>query len=581
VVPVTLLAGLAGRLLPLGGDDFLHVDAAGAGRVLGRAEAFAVERCASFEPIEVHQRALQEAGLGADAARELLARLRAQGLLQDFAGLLAAAIGSDGPPPPPRPRLVIRSWHRPAGVARLLASIRALEVRHDVAYDVVVVDDTDDAAFAARTRELVAVHAAAARGPVALLGPGERGRAIAALCAPLPARDHDGLRALLDPAVPSATTGSRSWNFAQLLAAGGSLSILDDDTFLPLRWPDDGDALFDPADASEAGIRFFDDDGHGVARELDAEPFEWLARHLARPAARLFAGGFREATLRGRPAAEFAYVSAGARTVGVVPGLHGALALDTSAYAVASNAYTMASLWRAPYDPARLDADRVWHTYPHPRITSHAVYTPLLLDAREPLPFAGTWGRVDDQYFLMLLHAIAAPIAFAHVPAMLGHSDFAPRDRRGNAQRALPVDPNLFLAHCFGRWGESLAGNDRWTRLAAIGAAAADWALASDARLGAAWVDFRRGMRARVVERTAAALEDPAAPPAWREVAGRLVRANREAIIADRAEAAELGTLRAGLRQAADAARLWPAVWQACAGDEAFRRGLAVRVPQG
>ena len=69
--------------------------------------------------------------------------------------------------------------------------------------------------------------------------------------------------------------------------------------------------------------------------------------------------------------------------------------------------------------------------------------------------------------------------------------------------------------------------------------------------------------------------------PAWREVAARLVRANREAIVADRAEAAELDTLRAGLRQAADAARLWPAVWQACAGDEGFRRGLAGRVPQG
>ncbi len=578
---MTLLAGLVGRLLPLGGDAFLHVDAAGASRVLNRAEAFAVERCASFQPLDVHQQSLRDAGLGAGAARDLLARLQSRGLLHDFAGLLAAAVDPGSLSAPPAPRLVIRSWHRPQGVGRLLASIRALEVRHAAAYDVVVVDDTDDPIFAALTRERVAEHAAGARGSIALLGPAERGTAITALAATVQASDRDALRALLDPAVPSATTGSRSWNFAQLLAAGGTLSILDDDTFLPLRWPDDGGDLFDPADASEAGIRYFDDDGHAGARELDAEPFGWLARYLAQPAARLLARGHRESTLRGRAAAEFAYVGAGARTVGVVPGLHGAIALDTSAYAVASNSYSMASLWRAPFDPARLDANRVWHTYPNPRVASHAVYTPLLLDARAPLPFAGTWGRVDDQYFLMLLRAMAAPVAFAHVPAMLGHSDFAPRDRLGNAQRALPIDPNLFIAHCFARWGETLVSDDRWTRLAAILAAAADWGGASDLRLGGAWVDFRRDMRVRVVERTAAALEDPAAPPAWRVVATRLLDANREAILADRIEAAELTVLRAALRQAAAAARLWPAVWDACAGDAALRRGLAPIVARG
>ncbi len=578
---MTLVASLAGRLLPLGGGDFLHVDARGASRVLTRAEAFALERCATFQPVEVHQQALQSAGLGGAAAHELLARLRSLGLMQDFAGLLAAADEPGDRPAPAAPRLVIRSFHRPDGVARLLASIRALEVRHATAYDVVVVDDTDDAGYAARTRERVGAHAAAARGTVSLLGTAERAAAIESLSSTVPASARDTLRALLDPATPSAVTGSRSWNFAQLLAAGGTLSILDDDTFLPLRWPDDGAASCDPADASEAGMRFFDDGAHAGARELDEEPFGWLAHYLAQPAAQLLARGFREATLRGRPAAEFDYVRAGARIIGVVPGLHGAIALDTSAYAVASNAYSMASLWRAPYREERLDADRVWHTYPHPRVTSHAVYTPLLLDAREPLPFAGTWGRVDDQYFLMLLRAIAAPIGFAHVPAMLGHSDFAPRDRRGNAQRALPVDPNLFLAHCFGRWGEVLSGADRWTRLAAIGAAAADCAASGDAWLGGAWVDFRREMRARIVERTAAALEEPAAPAAWRTVAVALIRANRAAILADRPDAGEVASVRMALRQVADAARLWPAVWDACAGDEGLRRGLASTVPRG
>jgi hypothetical protein len=388
------------------------------------------------------------------------------------------------------------------------------------------------------------------------------------------------LRGLLDPAMPSAFTGSRSWNFALLLAAGGTLSILDDDTLLPLRWPDDGSERFDPADASEAGIRFFDDDGHLAAAELADEPFEWLGRWLGRCAPRLLARGWNEGPLRGRSVHEFAHLFAGARVAGVVPGLYGGLALDTSAYALASNSYSQASLWREPWQAARLDADRVWHTCPNPRLTSHAVYTPLLLDAREPLPFAGTWGRVDDQYFLMLLRAISGPLAFAHVPAMLGHIDLQPRQRAANARRPLPVDPNLFLAHWFGRLSDALARTDRWTALAALGAAAADWAVAPDAVLAEAWTAFRRDLRARVVERTRSMMDDPAAPAGWREAALALVEANVRAVANDRATPDELRSLRAGLAQVRDAAPQWPAVWDACAGDPALRGALSVPVPR-
>jgi hypothetical protein len=575
---VPLIASIPGALSPLGADAFLHVDRRGRARVLSRADAFVIDRCATFQPPEVHLRALGEGGMPEPVAREALGRLRGAGLLVGFAALLADADDPGDAAPAPAPLLVPRSWHRPEGLARLLASIRAAEARHGAAYRVAVVDDTDDPAFAARTRELVRQHAAEARGTVALLGTRERADALARLLGRVGLEGCEALRGLLDPAVPGAVTGSRSWNWALLLSAGGTLSILDDDTCLPLRWPDDGSATWDPADASEAGVRFFDDDSHVAARELDEEPFGWLARHLGRSAAGMLRTGWREPTLRGRSAAEFLHVSGGARAVGVVPGLYGGLALDTSAYAIASNSYSMASLWRSPFAASRLEADRVWHTYPSPRLASHAVYTPLLLDAREPLPFAGTWGRVDDQYFLALLRAIAAPIAFAHVPAMLGHLDLAPRQRAANARRPLPVDANLFLAHLFGRWAEGMAPGSRWTRLAAVAAMAAEWTAADDRALGDAWVALRRAMRQRVVERTALLLDDPAAPPAWRESALAVVTANRDAIVGDAATAAEVDILRRGLRQVADAAPAWCAAWTACAEDAALREGLAVRV---
>lgn len=574
----SLIASAAGALSPLGADAFLHVDRRGRARVLSRADAYVVDRCATFQAPDVHLRALAEGGMPEAAAREALLRLRGEGLLVDFATLLADADDPGDAAPAPMPLLVPRSWHRPEGLARLLASIRAAEARHETAYRVAVVDDTDDATFASRTRDLVRQHARAARGTIALLGTGERAAGLARLLARVPPAGREALRALLDPAVPSAVTGSRTWNWALLLAAGGTLSILDDDTCLPLRWPDDGSAVWDPADVSEAGVRFFDDDRHLAAPELGEEPFGWLARHLGRSAAGLLRAGWREAVLRGRTVAEFLHVSGGARTVGVVPGLYGGLALDTSAYAIASNPYTMASLWRAPFAPARLDADRVWHLYPNPRLTTHAVYTPLLLDAREPLPFAGTWGRVDDQFFLSLLRAVAAPVAFAHVPAMLGHLDLAPRRRAANARLPLPVDTNLFLAHLFGRWAEALAAGSRWSRLAAIAAVAVEWAAAGDRALGEAWVGFRRMMRQRVVERTALLLDDPAAPPGWRDAAMAVVAANRAAILGDVPLDTELAALRRGLRQLADATPAWCAAWDACAEDPGLREGLAPRV---
>jgi hypothetical protein len=577
---MALIAAVAGTLVPLGADAFLHQDRRGRARLLPRADAFVLDRCATFQPQEQHLRALREGGMPEAVAQDALSRLRAQGLLVDFAGLLADADPAPDAAPAPAPLLVPRSWHRPDGLARLLASIRAAEVRHGAAYRVAVVDDTDDPAFAARTRELVAAHAAAARGTVALLGARERGAALARVLDRVPASGRDALRGLLDPALPSAVSGSRSWNWALLLSAGGTLSILDDDTCLPLRWPDDGDLAWDLADASEAGVRFFDDEGHLAARELDSEPFGWLGGFLGRAAPGLLRRERREQALRGRTAAEFLHVSAGAPVVGVVPGLYGGLALDTSAYALASNSYTMASLWRPPFAPRRLEADRVWHAYPHPRLASHATYTPLLLDARAPLPFAGTWGRVDDQYFLMLLRAIAGPVAFAHVPAMLGHLDLAPRQRAANARLPLPVDPNLFLAHLFGRWSDLLAAGQRWDRLHALAALAAEWAAAPDAALGDAWIGFRRTMRQRVVERTAALLDDPAAPTAWREVALAAVGANREAIIGDAATSAERDALRRGLRQLAQATPAWRAAWEACATDAALRESLAIAVPR-
>jgi hypothetical protein len=566
---VALIAAASGRLQPLGQGGYLWSDRHGRARQLSEAEAFVLDRCAVFRPAAEQLGELTSAGMDAGLARRLLERLAASGLLLDAAQLLAQAPTVASPiAAPPAPLLVVRSWQRPAGVARLLASLRELEQRHGAAYRIVVVDDTDDGGFAAQTSELVAAHARLARGCIRLLGPAQREQAIAALAEGVCDSRSPVLRQMLDPAHQCALSGSRSWNWAQLLGAGGCLSILDDDTSFPLRLPDDASAVYELADASEAGVRFFDADECLAARELEREPYAWLGERLGVPAVGLLRGGWRDAALRGRRADELDYLLDGAVTVGVVPGLYGGLALDTSAYVVHGTGYTQASLWRPGFSPHRLEADSVWHCYPHPRLTSHAVYTPLLLDAREPLPFAGTWGRVDDQYFLTLLRAMAAPIAFVHVSAMLGHRDLVPRGRADAALRALPVDINLFIAGLFARWGGVQAGVDRWQRLAGIATLAAGWAQADDGMLACEWLEFRRRMRAVIVLQVEAGLADPAAPPAWCTFAREVARVNRQAMIDDVASAQELARIRSALRQVFEFAQLWPRLWSRCASPD-------------
>ncbi|MFN9738102.1 MAG: hypothetical protein ACK59R_06055, partial [Pseudomonadota bacterium] len=57
-----LIGAVAGALSPLGADDFLHVDRRGRARGVSRADAFALDRCTAFQPVEIHLRALVDGG---------------------------------------------------------------------------------------------------------------------------------------------------------------------------------------------------------------------------------------------------------------------------------------------------------------------------------------------------------------------------------------------------------------------------------------------------------------------------------------------------------------------------------------
>jgi hypothetical protein len=452
--------------------------------------------------------------------------------------------------------------------------------RHGVRHRCLVVDDTRDPAAARRTLEVLETCAPGSVAELRLLGPAQRGAAIDWLLDAVPETARDALQPLLDPARPSAVTGSRTWNWAVLAAAGGTLSILDDDVQFPLRRAPEAQSSVQVWDSNEPDTRFYDEAvGWRAEAELEEEPYRWLGKWLGLPAGMVLArSGFDPAMLEGRRPAELAGLR-DAPIVGAVPGLYGGIAYDNSAYLAYSNRWSQASLWRAPFRPERLEADNLWHGYRAPRLVSFASYTPVLLDARELLPFAGTWGRVDDTYFLMLLRAIASPILFAHVPVALGHVDLAPRQRLAHAQEPLRVDCNAFMADCFLRWSVDAGEGARGERLGAVGVRCAALAAEPDPILAGQVHAFRGGLMQRLADHLDAALQrHPDADPAWREIAAGIVAANRGAALARPVDASELACHRRALAQVAAVAPHWPRLWERMRDGRAAFEGLLARV---
>jgi hypothetical protein len=529
---------------------------------LSYAQANLLAACAGFATRAAHEARITNAA-GA-AAFAPFADLEALGLIRTPAWYLEPPSGQVAPAPPPL--LVIRSYERPAGLRRLLDSLLADERRFGVRRCCVVVDDTDDRACAAETERLVRGYAAASESTIALLGPPGRDAALQPLLAGFGADEAAALREMLDPRRPTAVTGSRTWNWAVLLSAGGTLSILDDDTQFPLRVPSAMRSPIQLVDSTECVSEFHDAPVAQALPALDEEPYAHLGRWLGQPArALLGAHGWDAGALWHRAADELLFLQRDARVVGVTPGLYGGIAFGSSAYLVYSNPESQRSLWRAPYRHERLAGDNLWYGYEAPRLTSQGVYTPLLLDNRELLPFAGTWGRIDDTYFLMLLRAIAAPLAVAHLAVALGHIDLEPRLRLARAQEPLLLDRNAYLAHVFARHGERAADGDRESRLRAVGSACAELAGSDSASLRERIHEFRRAMRERLVRHVESGLAaHPDAPVAWRELARRVVEINRRASAEERLDEAEIGRYRAALRQVARVAPCWAELWRRC-----------------
>lgn len=246
------VASRGGACWPASNDQFLWVSADRRRSVLlGRAEAVLWQMALTFQSRDALLVAAQQRqSMPPSVAASAFARLQELDLLVTPMAMIGDASSL---PPPPAPVVAVRTYRRPQALARLLDSALAMQQRGAPARPWLVIDDARNDADAEENQGVVAARARLGLD-LMYLGPAQRSAALASLAG----GDDARLSLLLDPAVLATASGARSWNWAMLLTAGGTASMIDDDCFLPVRRPESWQRAWSMQNASANEGRFFD-----------------------------------------------------------------------------------------------------------------------------------------------------------------------------------------------------------------------------------------------------------------------------------------------------------------------------------
>ncbi len=243
-------------------------------------------------------------------------------------------------------------------------------------------------------------------------------------------------------------------------------------------------------------------------------------------------------------------------------GIYGGHVYNSAAYFSVTDAASRDNLLRPPFQIGRLDGNCLWQGVTAARLTRYAAYSPMLLDARELLPFTTALGKGDDTAFFGMLTGMEPTAAFAMLPLLMGHFPVEDRRRRERALQELFLDSNHYIGFFAERASQGLLGRDRETRLQAIAALAADSLAADDAEFRA---DIQMWRGRKIADLLAGLHESRTqagdrAPPQWLEFLSGIERANRAAM-AQPVSVERLAQYRQVLAQVVAAGPLWPRVW--------------------
>jgi hypothetical protein len=287
--PATCYRTMDLTVVPAGDDVLLHDSERAAPVVLPAFELDLLAQCTRFAPVEAHAAAAERrTGLPADGVAQRLYEMVDRGLLVSLQEVLAsarAAAESDTDSAPTLDRVAVITGDRPASLAACLRSYRE---RYGADLELIVFDDSANAAMSAENRR---VAARAAGGRIMYAGEDEKRRFVTELAA-RSGVDADVVRTAVAEFDGCGWHSGANRNAALLDAAGGAVLMVDDDTTARAAHPADaGDGLRMSSRPGLWSLHFFArvEDALDAADWRDTDILAWHRRFLGRsPAACAF-----------------------------------------------------------------------------------------------------------------------------------------------------------------------------------------------------------------------------------------------------------------------------------------------------
>ena len=297
--PATWYRTMDLTVVPAGDDVLLHDPKRAAPMVLPAFELDLLTQCTHFAPVEAHAAAAERrTGLPADGVAQRLYELVDRGLLVSQQEVLAsarAAAEAQADAAPTLDRVAVITSDRPASLAICLRSYRE---RYGADIELIVFDDSGDAATRAENRRVAAQ--AGAGGRILYADEDEKSRLVTELTA-RSGVEADVVRAAVAEFDGCTVHCGSNRNAVLLDAAGGAVLMVDDDTTARAACPADaGDGLRLSSRYDPWSLHFFArvEDALDAADWQDADLLAWHRRFLGRsPAACAFGAGARGTTL--------------------------------------------------------------------------------------------------------------------------------------------------------------------------------------------------------------------------------------------------------------------------------------------
>ncbi len=579
-----LYAAVDGLASPLGNDECVFKPAGSAQAHMMTVQVLqALDQCREFRSLDEHAAGVQQSVPGMhgqrSAVQKVLEHLVSRGLLISDQSWLDSIRNAPSRGALPGHGVAVRCCDRPEQFRALLESAQGDDTPLD-GQPWMVFDDSRDPDKARAHRDALRSFASETGTNSLYIGSQQREALSAMAQKALP--DHRNAIADLiggsSDAKPSFT-GGRSMNLAMLLAAGGRLTLLDDDQLLEARQRDSHRSGVDFRPNLSLPVNFHSnvDALRQSSESLPADSIERSTQLVGRSLGELIAHDEYKVDrqlLRGLMPSQLPHIGIDTHIQALTQGAWGSARTASNLWLFLLEGKARQEFWgeRESY-LANLQGAMLFHGADQARLQQQGNFTPLAVACGEFCAFAAPRGRGEDAVFAALTRFCMPNSVVLELPFALGHRQETGRKRQGAGGVLDQPSFNHFLRDFLGQRVADYRSNDPRLRLRIVADLLRDLAETSRSQrieMLSEYIGFHRSDRIARLQKAFASAGNEA-PIYWQADVRDLVQRYSQALTSnelrlegwpealDADQCADL--LRKELRGMADNCEAWSALW--------------------